>query len=81
MIPAWYCGDILDFISEHPIRIIEDYPICNSHYYVIDALFNRMDLKLLNFMQVSLQAITVVALHSLRHRGDIQPPTIGTHRK
>jgi hypothetical protein len=57
--PAWY-GGILDFISDHPIEIIEDYPQLGF----IDAGYRKLDLKILNFMQMSLRAVTVADIAS-----------------
>ena len=69
--PAWY-GGILDFISNHPIEIIEDYPQLpllrqNDQYIMqgfINAGYRKLDLKILNFMRMSLRAVTVADIAS-----------------
>jgi hypothetical protein len=78
--PAWY-GGILDFISDHPIEIIEDYPqlplLCQDDQYLmqgfIDAGYRKLDLKILNFMRMSLQAVTVadiIKISTLDYNGE-----------
>jgi hypothetical protein len=70
--PAWY-GGILDFISIHPIEIIEDYPqlplLRQDDQYImqgfINAGYRKLDLKILNFMQMSLRAVTVADIPSI----------------
>jgi hypothetical protein len=55
--PAWYSG-LLDFITKHPIEIIEDYPqltlLRQKDQYTmqgfIDAGYQKHDLKICNFM-------------------------------
>jgi hypothetical protein len=64
--PAWY-GGLLDFITKHPIEIIEDYPqlplLRQKDQYImqgfIDAGYRKQDLKILNFMRMSIRAVSV----------------------
>jgi hypothetical protein len=69
--PAWY-GGLLDFITKHPIEIIEDYPqlplLRQKDQYImqgfINAGYRKQDLKILNFMQMSIRAGTVADIAS-----------------
>jgi hypothetical protein len=55
--PAWY-GGLPDFITKHPIEIIEDFPqltlLCQKDQYImqgfINAGYRKQDLKICNFM-------------------------------
>ena len=69
--PTWY-GGLLDFITTHPIEIIEDYPQLpllrqNDQYLMqgfIDSGYRKSDLKMLNYMRMYLRAVTVADIAS-----------------
>jgi hypothetical protein len=69
--PAWY-GGLLDFDTKHPIEIIEDYPqlplLQQKDQYImqgfIKAGYQKQDLKILNFMQMSIRAVSVADIAS-----------------
>jgi hypothetical protein len=69
--PAWY-GGLFDFITKHPIEIIEDYPQlpllrqkdqCIMQGF-INAGFQKQDLNILNFMRMSIRAVSVADIAS-----------------
>jgi hypothetical protein len=69
--PAWY-GGLLDCITKHPVEIIEDYPqlplLRQKDQYImqgfINAGYRKQDLKILNFMRMSIRAISVADIAS-----------------
>jgi hypothetical protein len=69
--PAWY-GGLLDFITKHPIEIIEYYPQlpllrqkdqCIMQGF-INAGYRKQDLKILNFMRMSIRTVSVADIAS-----------------
>jgi hypothetical protein len=69
--PAWY-GGLLDFITKHPIKIIEEYPqlplLRQKDQYIMQGFINvgyrKQDLKILNFMRMSIRAVSVADIAS-----------------
>jgi hypothetical protein len=69
--PAWY-GGLLDFITKHPIEILEDCQqltlLRQKDQYImqgfINAGYRKQDLKILNFMGMSIRAVSVADIAS-----------------